>query len=680
MADQVCHVEVQADFLDKIMGARPVQALSELIWNSLDADAKDVAVSFQYNELGSMSAIVIADNGSGMPRDDAPMLFSHLGGSWKRLTRHTKEGHRFLHGQDGRGRFKAFSLGGIVEWDVTYQKAMKEGTGLWNYKITMKATNNREVVISEEAPAEPGKERGVIVSIAELPRDYRVFGSDGGQQDLTEIFALYLADYPDVRIRVDGNQIDPTKVIASRHVTDLNSIFVDGVEYRTKLEIIEWKSMARRALYLCSENGFPLMQAADRRFHVGEFQFSAYVKTPFMSKLQNEGTAELAEMRPEVAAALDEAQKIIRTYFRQRAAEARRNVVEEWKEQRIYPYAGEATTHVEQVGRQVFDIVAVTAAQFMPEFDETPATNKALHLRLIRHAIEHSPQELQMILDQVLKLPKRQQEELAELLRDVPLGSIINAAKVVADRLRFLMGLETILFDAELKPRLKERSQLHQIVAQNCWLFGEEYNLSVNDQSLTEVLRKHRALLGDETAIDEPVRHISKERGIVDLMLSRAVRRHRANELMHLIVELKAPKVRIDAKELTQIEGYAFSVVRDERFRSVSTAWQFCVISDDVGPYAEERIIDSSGVVHSKGNVTISVKTWAQVLDENRARLQFFQEKLEYQADKEASLQHLQEHYAAFLKGVVAEEVMIEAPAVQVLADEAMASHPDGAR
>ena len=112
--------------------------------------------------------------------------------------------------------------------------------------------------------------------------------------------------------------------------------------------------------------------------------------------------------------------------------------------------------------------------------------------------------------------------------------------------------IRALLFDAESKKRLKERSQLHRIIAQNCWLFGEEYNLSVDDQSLTEVLRKHRKLLGDNTVIDERVKHVSKERGIVDLVLSRAIRRHKADELTHLVVELKAPKVKIDRDEITR--------------------------------------------------------------------------------------------------------------------------------
>ena len=317
----------------------------------------------------------------------------------------------------------------------------------------------------------------------------------------------------------------------------------------------------------------------------------------------------------------------------------------------------------------MFDIVAVNVAYYLPDFSTTPTKNKALHLRLLRQAIEKSPEELQLILGEILKLPKRKQEDLAELLRDVSLSAIISAAKIVADRLKFLTGLEAILFDPDTKKRLKERSQLHRIIAQNCWLFGEEYNLSADDKSLTEVLRKHLKILGEDIIVDEPVKHVSKERGIVDLMLSRAIRRHRADDLTHLIVELKAPKVKINRDEITQLEEYAISVMKDERFKSVNTTWVFWAISDDYGDYAEYRMEKTDGRTDGKikqaNNLSIWVKTWAQVLDENRARLQFFQERLEYEADKGASLQHLQERYSKFLHGVLVEESVEDNPEVQ---------------
>lgn len=663
MAKHSYSVEVQSDFLEKITRAKPAQALAELIWNSLDADASRVDVNFEENELGAMSKIIVRDNGTGMEYEKAPELFKSLGGSWKRSRSTTQKEGRFLHGQDGRGRFKAFALGRVVEWEVMYQKA----SALSTFTVVMTTANMKEVIISDEEEAGSERRPGVTVTVTELYKDFRSLASDTGLQELTEIFALYLADYKSVLISVDGTRIDPSSVITSQGTVNLNDVVDEGRAYSARLEIIEWRSATNRALYLCNEKGFPLAEI-ERRFHIGTFQFSAYLKSDYISKLQDQGMLEVAEMDTRIVAVVDEAQEAIKNYFRNRAAQEAQNVVREWKQEQVYPYEGEPVTKVEEVERQVFDIVAVTTSQYLPDFSTAQPKNKAFHLRLLRQAIEKSPEDLQIILSEVLRLPKRKQEELAELLRDVSLSAIIGAAKIVADRLKFLTGLEVILFDAESKKRLKERSQLHRIIAENCWLFGEEYNLSVDDRSLSEVLRKHRQLLGEDTIIDEPVKHVSKDRGIIDLMFSRAIRRHNADELTHLVVELKAPKVKIDKDEVLQTENYAISVMKDERFRSVNTTWVFWAISDDYGDYAEYRMKsvagsgNSRGKIHDAENVTIWIKTWAQVLEENRARLQFFQERLEYQADKGASLNHLQEHYARFLQGVLVEETTAGLP------------------
>ena len=108
----------------------------------------------------------------------------------------------------------------------------------------------------------------------------------------------------------------------------------------------------------------------------------------------------------------------------------------------------------------------------------------------------------------------------------------------------------------------------------------------------------------------------------------------------------------MDAEEINQIEKYAFSVATDERFKGVGVQWIYWVISDSYGAFAEQRITNESGQIHKKGNIAIFVKTWAQVLDENRARMQFFQERLEFQADKGESLKYLQERHAKYLQGV----------------------------
>lgn len=646
MAAEQYPVEVQSDFLEKITRARPIPALAELIWNAFDADATVVDVSFEYNDLGSLDAIVVTDNGDGIPRTDAAGFFRFLGGSWKKSKSQTASG-RFLHGQEGRGRFKAFALGNVAEWAVVYRRDGK----CWSYTIRMTAIDIRHVNVSDEGQAKDDAQPGVTLTIREPTKEFRTFTSDEGRQELTEIFALYLADYEEsAKIVLDGRSIYPASAIADRKNFNLDDIEIDGKEHWVRLHVVEWKAAGNRALYLCNQQRFPLVQV-DRRFHIGNFTFSGYLYSPYFDLAQKEGTVDLAEMQTAVVDAITQAQQTIKDHFRTRAAEQARTVVEEWKDEEVYPFVGDPVTPVEKVERQVFDIVAVNVARHLPDFSTTQSKNKAFQLRMLRQAIERSPEDLQVILDEVLRLPKRQREELAQLLRDTSLSSIIGAAKIVADRSKFLNGLDALLFDPEPKKRLKERSQLHRIIAQNCWLFGEEFSLSVDDQSLTTALIEHKKELGTDVVIDEPVKHIYQTRGIVDLMLSKATKRYRANQLTHLVVELKAPKVKIGREEVAQIQGYAFTVVGDPRFAKVGVTWNFWVISDELTPYTEQ-LVDEAGLLHCKPGINIYAKTWAQVLDENRARLKFFQDRLDIQVDKAASLKYLQDKYADHLKGV----------------------------
>ncbi len=78
------------DHLVKVAATRdPLKAISEFVWNALDADADEVSVDFQKNVLGGIDAIVVKDNGSGITRQRAQTSFENLGDSWKLKVRHT---------------------------------------------------------------------------------------------------------------------------------------------------------------------------------------------------------------------------------------------------------------------------------------------------------------------------------------------------------------------------------------------------------------------------------------------------------------------------------------------------------------------------------------------------------------------------------------------------------------
>ncbi|MGH9865745.1 MAG: ATP-binding protein, partial [Candidatus Acidiferrales bacterium] len=604
---------IQDDFLARQTRALPIAALAELIWNSVDGEASRVDVEFESNDLaGGLSKIVVYDDGEGFPRSEAARLFGNLGGSWKRLTRRSKTKNRMVHGQEGRGRYKAFALGCSIVWKVCYLNGGEPKA----FQIILLESDLKDVAITEEHDA-PGHASGVIVEISDINRDFKVFSSEEGLQELAETFARYLINYDDVSIHIAGQRLDPETAIAGQETLSLPSIRdAEGAEHLAELHLIEWRADTKRTLYLCSENGFPLDQI-ETRSHVPGFSFSAYLNSSYVAALHNDGRLGVAEMVPELRGAVDAAREVIKGYFRERAAQRARNVVEEWKSADIYPFKGEPATLVEKAERQVFDIVAVNVQEFAPELAAATPKARALHLRMLRNAIERGPDDLQMIFREVLDLPERKQKELAALLQETTLSAIITAAKTVADRLKFIAALESLVFDPQTKGRLKERSQLHKILAENTWVLGEEYNLWASDKDLKRVLEKHRAILARDIVIDDPVKVIGKKRGIVDLMLSRVTRRHRADDIEHLIVELKAPRVKIGADEITQAKRYAMAVSTDERFHTVKgVRWHFWIVSNSYDDYAR---VDIEGgpdparqLVHRKDNISVGIKTWGE--------------------------------------------------------------------
>lgn len=198
---------------------------------------------------------------------------------------------------------------------------------------------------------------------------------------------------------------------------------------------------------------------------------------------------------------------------------------------------------------------------------------------------------------------------------------------------------------------------MHRILAENTWVFGEEYHLWVSDKGLKKVLEKHRAHLDANISIEEPVKVYGQKTAIVDLMFSRTSRRHRADDIEHLIVELKAPKVKIGSDEIVQVKKYQLAVTSDERFQTVSgVRWHFIVVSNEYDDYARGEIEGGPDrdrrLISRNPRATVAIKTWGEIIEENRARLQFFQEHLQSSADEGQAVQYLRERHSELLKGV----------------------------
>jgi hypothetical protein len=663
------HIKVvaQADTFLRIARARPLSAIGELIWNSLDADAGEVVVYFDRDQMG-LKGIIVEDNGLGMTPTEAQEHFGKLGGSWKRPGARTKKYQRVLHGNQGQGRYKSLSIGRSVTWRFFFE----DNEGISEFKVEILSNDPSQVRISEAQPSQHTG-TGCIVHIRDPHKQFKNLEGGESAQELTELLAIYLADYPDVSVVFAEKRLEVKDAIQNRFTLRVPDVCLPSGEraLESELRVVEWRHVDRRSLFICDARGFALQQVSTK-FQLRKHSFSAYLTSSYLEQLEQENRLALTDLDPLAELIIHAAKDIIRSHYEGEDRKTAARLIQEWKAAKIYPYTDTPKTSIEEAERKVFEIVAVKIHTAHTEFTSAPKVTKALQLELLRHAIETGPNQLRDLLSKVIELPKREQDDLSKLLEETTLSSIIGAAKIVTNRLNFLRGLHQIAYEYKKEGRIKERTQLHRILALNPWLFGEEFVVSTDDRDLTAALKAHRQFLDDDIVIDDPVKHVDQTRGVIDLMLSRLLRRHRADEVEHLVVELKRPGVPVGIKEINQITKYAASIEADSRFKMQDgVIWHFWVISDELDDMAIFQLrADKTGrgIIYDTPTNKIYVKTWKQLIEECKSRYQFIQERLNFTAQDERAMKFLRKEHAALLEGVSVESDLSDSDLVEEIA------------
>lgn len=624
-------LKVGRDHVQKQAQATPLAAIEEMVWNGLDAGGKRVEVRLHENQLGAVNCVEIEDLGTGIAPQEVDRAFGTIGDSAKLVKRATPEG-RALHGREGRGRFKALALCPAPEWRTTY----KANGGHASYTIKIRRTDPEYFETTDPEPAKR-KRTGTVVVLDGLDKGQLALLTDVTRTKLTERFAFYLAKYPDTTIVYDGRSLAVNELIERKETFTI----ADGTTEcgPAKLTIIEWRFKPDgKRLHVCNEDGFSFHDIP-AGVHAPGIEFAAYLCTPNAGVWADSGRFALGDLDGEVAQLVEVAKEHLRQYTRMRLAEAAQGVVEEWKKLEIYPYSdADPGDPLALAEREVFDIVAVQVNDQHPTFDHADIDNKKLTLRLIRHALETNPSSLTTILRDVVSLPKDEQDALAELLQRTPLSNLIRAASLVAERLDCVQAFEHILFDMDWKRRLLERTQLHRLLVHELWILGEEYTLGADDDGLRDVLKKHLQILNrEELAPDVDVKLIDGTDGIPDLMLYRRSKVDR-DRFEHLVIELKRPKNALGQEETAQIKKYAFTVAKDERFKTSKCAWEFVLLGNDLDEFVQQETSSPKlpeGCLFEGNGVRIWVRRWADVLNDARARYEFFRKQLRLEASRE---------------------------------------------
>jgi hypothetical protein len=228
--------------------------------------------------------------------------------------------------------------------------------------------------------------------------------------------------------------------------------------------------------------------------------------------------------------------------------------------------------------------------------------------------------------------------------------------------------LKALLFEKGSKEELLERSQLHKILENETWIFGEEYHLSHSDEGLTTILRSEMKLLRDDgntTEIDAELQVLRDDgtKAVIDLMLAREVPQNFNGKRDFLVVELKRPNKKIDLKVKGQIESYALTVSDREEFDKLNTRWTFLAVSNEITPQAEATINQSGlqqGYFYDSNNVRIGLASWGTIIQQCQTRYELYRKRLNYQATRSEGVKALRKRYEKYLPAALLDDEVIE--------------------
>lgn len=647
MPMKTINVGIEPDAIEKFSKVSADQAIEELIWNAIDAEASQIEIVLHRRELDRITRVVISDDGHGIAIEDAERIFGSIGGSLKRLRRRSPKLDRPYHGKEGRGRYKALSLGRHIEW---HSQCLTNGK-VSSFSVTVDGANLKSAKIG--SPANCDGAPGCEVVIDNLHDAALGLDNETRLANIAHRLAPYLIANPGIRIIYDGETLDISAAVDRNELLTITDEGIDNeLPLTFELRILEWRKSRKGSLFWCDQAGVALDESKLDLKGI-RFSFSAYVLSESIRELNDDGGLALGDLNQQVRRFKQLAHEKLREYFRGRQAEEAQYVAERIRKEGIYPYSGLPETSVEKAEQQVFDVCAATIHELLPQFETVDKHSRKFTYRLLREALESSPSNLGHIFKEVLKLSEEQQEHLIHLLGKTSLGAIIQSAKTVSDRLAFINGLEQILHEKTIRKHLKERTQLHRILVEELWLFGDQYTLGGDDVSLKTVLEEHREVLGLAPLDARAKKEIVDLNDVPDLLLWRQYLRGRDDEFEHLVIELKRPTVKISQVEISQVKRYASKIAENRHFDKTKTRWKFVVLSDEIAPDSKadvNQLNREPGLVTNASDYDIWALTWSQVIQSAKLRLNWIQSRLELRVSSNSEgIEYLRERFSHLL-------------------------------
>ncbi len=614
------------------------EAISEYIWNGLDAGATKVDFSFTTDTLGGLSEIVVTDNGKGIAKHELAGKFTPFFESDKGYTPNKHNQTSTFHGKNGVGRLTFFKFASKAIWSTSYKK----DDSIYNYQITIandcleKYSETEEKLIS----GEPGTKvtfSGIEIDKYQLETKFYDFIK-------LELAWFLELNQGQISISLDGHPLDYSDLIEEKEKFPLCN---DATKTHFENVYIRWSNKLNdeySKFYFLDAQGKEKFKKNTTFNNKGDaFYHSVFIKSNLFNSLSGEpvnlkNDSSLAYQESlDYRFVINEINEFLHSAKKRFLKNSTDKLIEDFEKNNAFPAVNKANKWEKLRHEELESVVRELYIVEPKLFSKLNLEQKKTFVRLLDLIIDAGETDsLFKIIEEIIDLSSDDRAELAGVLKVTKLTRIIKTIRFINDRYLAVEDLKKLVYDEALKAN--EVNHLQTMIENHYWLFGEAYSLvTAAEPDFEEALRRYTYLL----------RGVSKKRKIshpdknkeMDIF---ATRQDFQNDAIHnIVLELKHPQKKLGQKELDQVKKY-LSVIRDQpEFNASNMYWVFYLIgkSFDTSKYIEGELKNAEvhgekGLVFKNDNCKVFVKKWSEVFAEFELRHRFITEKLEFERNK----------------------------------------------
>ena len=653
MKTEVRKIEITTEAIIKYKRTTLSDALLQPLFNSVDANAsqiiitahneKDKQMQLFADESESPAYIVVEDNGSGIPFEKIGDYFQQFEKSWKAGC---KPEHRAsYHGSKGCGRFKCFALGRKLEWVTTYRD--KKGK-LRTYSMRLEEDSATDLVIGAEHKASKSNTGTVLKISALTQRMMSQMYEKGIKKLMFEILNAMILDLeltPKVEVNFFGEILDTNQYKAVDETFPIDFAGPDGTPAHGDMRLISWKQdmqfVDHKHAFLYKSTGEFLAQhasgtPADSRFppHTLIITTDAYDS---YSDLEVEFKSWYASIDRATQARVI---AILTSAKEKEFAKTLKGLIQS----KDYPFKSAPRNILESAQQDAYNSILASLA-----FDNSSAItpHKPQILKVVFPLLERlfkGDYLLSESVGRIVDLKDEDAERFNRMVTRIRLSKLLSRYSELIRRKEFLQTLQLLVHVDKHSRYLRERTQLHKIVAEEVWIFGDEFeqeHLLTSDKAITTLLRenaKRNDLLfefADDGNLDKVDQFIKENVGnldsclqkIPDLALCRTRSQSGAQTRDYLVIELKKPMVKIDGKCREQAldvytgisyaakHGGGLSIDPEHR-------WRYYLVSSEMDKSLKSDFTSQGCLVEKEsGNYVIKVMLWKDIFEKANARI-----------------------------------------------------------